>query len=207
VRQADRVTVVSVIRIAGLAAQPWSNGLGRTVELVRLPGTDEWSLRVSAATIPGPAPFSALPGIDRVLIPLAPITLEVDGVARHLERHEPLAFRGESEVRAVDVCTPLQVLNLMTRRPAATRVELLQGTSLPVDGVVVALEPVAVDGVALARLDVAVTRAHVRIDGSGQAAVVHHEPGGAAGTSHADAASSSSPDATSRTVSSISGAR
>lgn len=95
-----------------VAPQPWANGGGITRVLVERPG---W--RISVAEIEGCAPFSSLPGVDRILIPLSEsgVTLEIEGIERRVPPREAIAFRGEDRVVG-DSAGRIWVLNLMAHR-------------------------------------------------------------------------------------------
>ena len=122
------------VRLCDVAAQPWRNGGGVTCELLAWPThgmhsahgaagatTAPWHLRVSAARIDQPGPFSPFPGVARWFVVLAG-----SGVRLHLPRgyrtvmcgDEPLQFDGE----AAPMCDLLEDatldLNLMTQRDA-----------------------------------------------------------------------------------------
>ncbi len=61
---------MSILRVANCPAVPWKNGLGRTRELAIQPpgaGMDDFLWRVSVAEVETAAPFSAFPGVDRVI--------------------------------------------------------------------------------------------------------------------------------------------
>lgn len=107
-----------VIRFAELEPSRWANGAGETVELLRHPDRGDFDVRLSIATVGSAAPFSALPGVSRALMALAPegLTLEIDGELRKLASHDVARFEGEQSVRARDVSAPGRDLNLMVRR-------------------------------------------------------------------------------------------
>ena len=52
---------------ADYRTQPWANGRGQTVELLRLERDGVLHLRLSMATVAEDGPFSIFPGIDRNL--------------------------------------------------------------------------------------------------------------------------------------------
>jgi uncharacterized protein len=120
------------VRFADAPRSRWANGLGETVELWRTPGDGPFEARLSIATIGSDAPFSSLPGVDRVLLSLSPhtLTLDVDGRRTVLEQFDTVAFAGEAAVSAVGVTTPGHDLNLMVRRGSGTPAL----TVVPVDG-------------------------------------------------------------------------
>ncbi|MDO9398652.1 MAG: HutD family protein [Herbiconiux sp.] len=100
---------------------PWANGGGLTHEVIRVdesgdPGAFAW--RVSVATIETDADFSALPGVDRIIMPLSGggLTLDLNGERVTIARHRSRRFRGEDRARARDVAAPAIDLNLMWRR-------------------------------------------------------------------------------------------
>jgi len=126
---------------AELLPQPWKNGGGVTTELACLPvgaSMAQFDWRVSIAHIASSGPFSAFPGIDRVIT-----LLEGEGVAlRSPDEHighrldtplQPFAFDGAADISAELLGPDCHDFNVMTRRTACqSRVEVLHGaTSLP----------------------------------------------------------------------------
>lgn len=111
-------------------AVPWRNGGGITHEVARGPvdtAGEEFDWRVSVAEVTKDGPFSAYPGVDRVIMVVdgQGMTLTVDGARHELSPHEPFAFRGESAVHST-VSGPTRDLNVMTRRERArARVDVL----------------------------------------------------------------------------------
>lgn len=112
------MSVGPVIRFASITPSRWSNGLGETVELWRTPAGGDFRLRLSIATVAADTDFSALPDIERALMPLQPegLTLIIDGAISHLAQHQTIRFRGESAVSSVGVVAAGHDLNLMARR-------------------------------------------------------------------------------------------
>ena len=115
---------VQQFAVERLPAMPWKNGGGVTREIVCVPagaGLDEFDWRVSIATIAASGPFSAFPGIDRV------ITL-LQGGGVHLRSRDgaidhrldtplaPFAFPGEAVIDAQLLAGECRDLNVMTRR-------------------------------------------------------------------------------------------
>ncbi|GAA3640209.1 hypothetical protein GCM10022223_69270 [Kineosporia mesophila] len=86
---------------------PWRNGAGITREL-----WNDGPIRISVADLTADAPFSELPGIDRLFVLLSG-SITLDG--RELGPGEQLRFAGERPVAAV-VRHPGRALNLMIRR-------------------------------------------------------------------------------------------
>lgn len=124
-----------LVRFAETPPTRWANGLGETVELWRSPSEGDFDVRLSIATVGSSAPFSPLPGVDRVLMALGVhgLELDVDGVRTELGQYDALRFAGESSVAAVGVTETAYDLNLMVRRGAGrpdVRVETVTGSSV-----------------------------------------------------------------------------
>ncbi len=116
-----------IIRLADRPPQPWKNGLGRTREIAVQPsgaGMDDFLWRVSVAEVDSAAPFSAFPGIDRVIVLLdgAGFTMTLDGARTHALTVPctPFAFPGEAKVDVALAGGPTRDFNLMLRRGHAT---------------------------------------------------------------------------------------
>jgi environmental stress-induced protein Ves len=105
-----------------LVATPWKNGGGLTREIVcQPPGTAllDFDWRVSIAQIASDGPFSAFPGIDRVITLLdgAGVQLESGGVEHRLDTPlRPFAFAGDWPLECHLLAGPCDDLNVMTRR-------------------------------------------------------------------------------------------
>lgn len=118
---------------SGHREMPWRNGGGSTLEVVRYPsstdgGSLEW--RVSVARIDRSGPFSELPGVDRVIMPIgkAGVSLRLDGRETVLDPWQQLAFPAEVAVRAELRSAATRCLNLMTRRGGPEgRITVLSG--------------------------------------------------------------------------------
>ncbi|MEW9572101.1 HutD family protein [Rhodanobacter sp. Si-c] len=114
---------MGIIRPADCPAMPWKNGRGRTRELAIHPsgaGMDDFLWRVSIAEVDNAAPFSAFPGIDRVIV-----LLDGDGFTMTLDDGRvhaltapcvPFAFPGEAGVQVALAGGPSRDFNLMLRR-------------------------------------------------------------------------------------------
>lgn len=147
-----------LLRAADRLATPWKNGGGVTREVAAWPpgaGMDAFDWRVSLADVAVDGPFSAFPGVDRVLTVIAGqgLILEVEGRATPLETGAPFAFPGEAAVAARLTAGPIRDLNVMVRRGAWTaEVKAWRGGAEPSGGpvLVVLLE----DAEDLAALDV-----------------------------------------------------
>lgn len=108
--------------LATLAARPWKNGGGLTREIATHPpgaGFDTFEWRLSVAEVARDGPFSAFPGVDRILVLLrgAGMRLLQAGTAHMLDQPgAALAFAGETPVDAQLVAGPTTDFNVMTRR-------------------------------------------------------------------------------------------
>jgi len=188
---------LGVVRFTELTAVPWRNGGGVTREVVSAGGSGpqgfDW--RISIAEVNEPGPFSAFPGVDRIITVVEGegMDLVIDGVEHALGLHELLRFDGASRSSCTRLAGPVRDLNVMTRsdRLSATVAirDLSETRPIAVDGgqVLVLLTGSAVvvgaDGsrAELHLLDAVCPRGeHVRlVEGSGRAAVVriesHHQ--------------------------------
>ena len=115
-----------ITRLADCPARPWKNGLGRTRELAVHPhgaGMDDFLWRVSVAEVESAAPFSAFPGIDRVIALLDGdgFTMALDDGCVHALTTPcaPFAFPGELGVQVALAGGPSRDFNLMLRRDRA----------------------------------------------------------------------------------------
>ena len=109
------------LRRADARRVPWKNGLGSTLELAAdapEPG-GEWTWRLSVADVPSRAPFSAFPGVDRLLACLEGpgLALERAGARSLVPREgEALAFAGEEPAVGEPLGPGVRDANLMLRR-------------------------------------------------------------------------------------------
>lgn len=104
---------------------PWANGLGVTAEIAVWPaGVADWTWRLSIADISEDGPFSVLNGIDRHI-------MVIDGVGMNLtvgrqpiravrRGADPLAFSGDEATMCRLIDGPIADLNLMVRRSYAS---------------------------------------------------------------------------------------
>ncbi len=110
---------LGIVRFAELPVVPWRNGGGVTREVAASGGSDpqgfDW--RVSIADVSQPGPFSALPGVDRVitLVEGERMELVIDGVVHVLGLHESLSFDGAGQASCILPAGPTRDLNVMTR--------------------------------------------------------------------------------------------
>ena len=110
--------------LASLPARAWKNGGGLTREIAACPpgaGFEAFGWRLSVAEVERDGPFSAFPGVDRILVLLTGAGLRLQAGPEHaaavLERAgDRFAFAGEAAVDARLVDGPTRDLNVMTRR-------------------------------------------------------------------------------------------
>ena len=119
----DTTSTMSITRLVDCPAMPWKNGRGRTRELaVHPPGADmdDFLWRVSVAEVDCAAPFSAFPGIDRVIALLDGdgFTMTLDDGRSHVLTTPcvPFAFPGEAKVDVALAGGSSRDFNLMLRR-------------------------------------------------------------------------------------------
>ena len=112
-----------VLPAAGHRQMPWANGRGVTTELARR-DVDGGRLlfRLSVADVVEAGPFSRFPGVDRnlLLIEGEGFDITVDGARMAVRPFAPVAFPGEADTAAVDLCGPSRDFNLMTGRGLAS---------------------------------------------------------------------------------------
>ncbi|SOE11222.1 hypothetical protein SAMN06272775_2234 [Streptomyces sp. 2323.1] len=131
-----------ILRAAGRAAAPWSNGGGVTREIAVHPpgaGWDGFAWRVSLADVTRDGPYSPLPGVRRILTVVdgAGLELTVDGTPRLLPgRYRPFAFPGGATTASRLLDGPVVNLNVMLREGRAEgAVEMVGGGwSLELEG-------------------------------------------------------------------------
>jgi uncharacterized protein len=117
---------VTVLRSADRPAAAWKNGGGITREVASWPedaGLDDFDWRISLAEVASGGPFSAFPGVDRVITVVdgGGMELTVDGVRHSVaERHRPFAFPGDADTRCRLLDGAITDLNVMTRRGRVT---------------------------------------------------------------------------------------
>ncbi|KZX21583.1 HutD family protein [Rathayibacter tanaceti] len=155
---------VQILRAASRPVSRWRNGGGETSEIARHPSSaeEDWWWRASIATIAQDGAFSPFPGCDRIIVPLdGALRLDIDGTPTDVPRHGVLRFRGEDDVRAVDVAQPTTDLTIIVSRDLSaadlrivTAPESRFGPGRGQSLLIVALsDDVAADAVTLAPLD------------------------------------------------------
>ncbi|MGK3140759.1 HutD/Ves family protein [Pantoea sp. C2G6] len=104
---------------ADLAVSRWRNGGGETREIISFPpGSDRFGWRASIATLAQAGPFSAFPGVDRIITLLHgdPVQLTGPAVQHRLLPEQPWAFAGEWPLEARLQGGVSEDFNIMTRR-------------------------------------------------------------------------------------------
>ncbi|MEU5370876.1 HutD family protein [Streptomyces sp. NPDC005951] len=119
---------VRILRAAELTPAPWKNGGGLTREIATGPegaGADAFDWRVSLADVTADGPFSAFPGVDRVLTVVEGAGMDLVVGGEHHIVDEPLwphGFPGDLPTEGFLLGGPVVNLNVMYRR-ARTRAE------------------------------------------------------------------------------------
>jgi uncharacterized protein len=128
------MAVVRVLRAAQRTASEWRNGGGVTREVAAWPegsGLGEFHWRASLADVAQGGPFSAFPGVDRVITVVrgAGMLLTVDGVGHRIDApYRPFAFSGDANTDCRLLEGPLLDFNVMTRRKnVSARVDIVHG--------------------------------------------------------------------------------
>ena len=96
---------------------PWANGLGQTVEMVRVERDGALLWRLSMASVIEDGPFSILPEIDRNLTVISGPGFALTGPGFDLNCGPlvPVAFPGLVPLRATGVREPSTDFNVMTQ--------------------------------------------------------------------------------------------
>lgn len=104
-----------IIRPADFLTQPWKNGGGITHEIIRQDheGTLLW--RLSIAEVASDGPFSAFPGLSRILTVIEGAGLYLDTTQGRLDAlpMQPLAFSGDLPVSSRMIAGPIRDFNLI----------------------------------------------------------------------------------------------
>ncbi|MFD7924070.1 HutD family protein [Streptomyces sp. NPDC059740] len=117
-----------VLRWDAYRSMPWKNGGGTTrevasgvVQAASAEPVDGFDWRVSVADVDAGGPFSAFPGIDRVitLVEGEGMVLTVDGTPHPVEPLSPFAFSGDAATDCRLAAGAVRDMNVMTRRGRA----------------------------------------------------------------------------------------
>ncbi|WNO75173.1 HutD family protein [Streptomyces sp. AM8-1-1] len=127
-----------VLRADGRRAVPWKNGGGTTREVAIAPdgaGTDDFDWRISLADVGVDGPFSAFPGVERILTVAdgAGMELTVGGERTVADRrYRPYAFPGDVPTDGRLLGGPVVNFNVMYRRDRiACRTSVVRGEAAP----------------------------------------------------------------------------
>lgn len=173
-----------ILRGGDRTPMPWKNGGGITREVAIWPPTaalDTFDWRISIADVAQGGPFSAFPGVDRVLTVIQGTGLEltVEGLATVTldAAAPPFAFSGDAACAAKLHQGPIRDLNLMVRRGARTiNVRRLNGPSVfkctAQTTFVLALEPTSLNGEHLEAEDGAILERGARLSLGGGRAIL-----------------------------------
>jgi hypothetical protein len=107
-----------------LPATPWKNGGGLTREVLWQPAgasLDDFDWRVSVAQIDSDGPFSAFPGIDRVITLIDGVGVQLRSEGGQVQHRlstplSPFAFSGDLAIQGHLLDGACQVFNVLTRR-------------------------------------------------------------------------------------------
>lgn len=124
---------MQVLRADEHPVVPWANGRGVTEVVVSWPpGEEVFDWRVSIATVEEPGAFSSYADVDRTLVVVAggPLVLGIDGTIVAAEGLDPVVFTGDAETVCLATSGRARVVNVMTRRGAASaEVAVVQATA------------------------------------------------------------------------------
>jgi hypothetical protein len=168
---------IQVLRACDRAMTPWKNGGGVTRQIAVFPddaGMADFDWRVSLALVTAAGPFSAFPGVDRLMLVMeGRLELEMPGAdPMTVVAGGPAAeFPGDAPVSARKPVSPVADVNVMIRRGRFTasleRREIARAAAVvsqdvtmilsPVDGITAALgsEALKLDPGDVARIDAA----------------------------------------------------
>ena len=114
--------ILNVVRLDDVAPQPWRNGGGVTRELLKWPDADDWILRLSVADIEVDGLFSAFPGVQRWIVALTGVGMELGEPFnfRIEPGMPPYRFPGEYAPMCTLIDGPTSDLNLMINERSAS---------------------------------------------------------------------------------------
>jgi environmental stress-induced protein Ves len=154
---------------ADYVEMPWANGLGTTIEMLRV---DEGGLkyRLSRARVMQDGAFSIFPQIERNLTVISGPGFDLlgDGLHLHAAPLQPVAFAGDIPLRAANVTAPCDDFNVMTARHLPRPdVRIITKAAVPAGGQIAlyALQPGRVNGLAVGRHDLILTDKGAKADG------------------------------------------
>ena len=103
---------------ADYKTMPWANGKGVTVEMLKVEHAGQLRWRLSRASVVENGDFSMFPGIERNLTVITGPGFDLVGDGLHLAAKPliPVAFAGDTAIRAAAVTAPSDDFNVMTAR-------------------------------------------------------------------------------------------
>lgn len=157
---------------ADYKTMPWANGLGQTVEILRVDGPQGLLWRLSMASVVADGAFSHFPGVDRNLTVISGPGFDLAGDVRlRCDPLMPVAFAGDVAVRAEGVTAPSDDFNVITARGLAKASVTVErdGAALVAGGTlcVFALGAVVVNGEVMGLHDMILTEGPASIAGLG----------------------------------------
>lgn len=156
---------------ADYRVQPWQNGRGRTVEMLRIERDGLLLARLSRASVTEDGPFSLFPGIERNLTVLSGpgFRLTGGGLDFRCEPLVPVAFPGDVPLTATETNEQQSDdFNVMTARALPRpQVTLVQNDHLAAGGLLAlyALGPATVNDGTMQRDDLMLTETAVTLTG------------------------------------------
>ncbi len=103
---------------ADYKTMPWANGKGTTVEMLKVEEGGQLLWRLSRASVVENGDFSRFPGIERNLTVITGPGFDLLGADLHLNARPlvPVAFAGDTPIRAAAVTAASDDFNVMTAR-------------------------------------------------------------------------------------------
>ena len=156
---------------ADYTVMPWANGKGTTIEMLRAEENGALKWRLSRASVVENGDFSIFPGIERNLTVITGPGFDLIGQGLHLPARPlaPVAFAGDTPIRAENVAAPSDDFNVMTARTLPRpEVAVISGHAQLRGGdlmAVYALQTAKVNGLALEAQHLILTAEALRIEG------------------------------------------
>ena len=104
-----------LVPASAFQTQPWKNGGGLTHEIAREERDGRLLWRLSIAEVASDGPFSAFPGLARILTVIegAGLHLDTPGGTLHALPFAPVAFSGDLPVRGRRIAGPVRDVNVI----------------------------------------------------------------------------------------------
>ena len=156
---------------ADYKTMPWANGKGVTVEMLKVEENGQILWRLSRASVVENGDFSLLAGIERNLTIITGPGFDLIGDGVHLVAKPliPVAFAGDTPIRAEAVTAASEDFNVMTARYLPRpEVAVITGTTRLPGGnklAIFALETGEINGIAVGRYHLILTDEPAAISG------------------------------------------